>query len=85
MPKCILGAKDIVKGVTTSVEEQKMNSMTVFTLKNVPTDLANAFRAACHLDGKRYRDVLLECMREYVKKADEHVKKAGLSPSIRHP
>ena len=81
MPKCILGAKDIVKGVTTSVEEQKMNSMTVITLKNVPTDRANAFRAACHLDGKRYRDVLLECMREYVKKADEHVKKTGLLPS----
>ena len=60
-----------------------MSSTTVFTLKNVPTDLANAFRAACHLNGKRYRDVLLECMREYVKKADEHVKKAGLAPPKR--
>ena len=61
-----------------------MSGTTVFTLKNVPTELANAFRAACHLNGKRYRDVLLECMGEYVKKADEHVKKAGLSPLKRH-
>jgi hypothetical protein len=75
----------IVQGVTTSVEEQLMSSTTVFTLKNVPTELANAFRAACHLNGKRYRDVLLECMIEYVKKADEHVKKAGLLPLIRQP
>ncbi len=57
-----------------------MSSTTVFTLKSVPTELANAFRAACHLNGKRYRDVLLECMTVYVEKADEHVKKAGLSP-----
>ena len=57
-----------------------MNTTTVFTLKNVPTELANAFRAACHLNGKRYRDVLLDCMSEYVKKADEHVKTEGLSP-----
>jgi len=57
-----------------------MSSSTVFTLKNVPTELANAFKAACNLNGKRYREVLLECMREYVKRADEHVKKAGLSP-----
>jgi hypothetical protein len=61
-----------------------MSSTTVFTLKNVPTELANAFRAACHLNGKRYRDVLLECMRAYVKRADEHVKKEGLSPLKRH-
>jgi hypothetical protein len=61
-----------------------MNTTTVFTLKNVPTELANAFRAACHLNGKRYRDVLLECMREYVKEADKHVKKEGLSPLKRH-
>jgi len=60
------------------------NNTTVFTLKNVPTDLANAFRAACHLNGKRYRDVLLECMTAYVKKAEEHIKKAGLSP-LKHP
>ena len=57
-----------------------MSDTTVFTLKNVPAGLANAFRAACHLNGRRYRDVLLECMTVYVKKADEHVKKAGLSP-----
>jgi hypothetical protein len=57
-----------------------MSSSSVFTLKNVPTDLANAFKAACNLNGKRYREVLLECMQEYVDKADEHVKKAGLSP-----
>jgi hypothetical protein len=60
-----------------------MNSTTVFTLKNVPIELANAFRAACHLNGKRYREVLLECMREYVKMADHHVKKAGLLPPKR--
>ena len=57
-----------------------MSSSSVFTLKNVPTDLANAFKAACNLNGKRYREVLLECMQEYVDKADEPVKKAGLSP-----
>jgi hypothetical protein len=56
-----------------------MGNTTVFTLKNVPTELANAFRAACHLDGKRYREVLLECMTEYVKKAEERIKKEGLS------
>jgi hypothetical protein len=72
--------KGIVRGTTTSVEEQQMSSTTVFTLKNVPIELANAFRAACHLNGKRYREVLLECMREYVKKADQHVKKTGLLP-----
>jgi hypothetical protein len=60
-----------------------MSSTTVFTLKNVPTELANAFRAACHLNGKRYREVLLECMREYVRHTDEHVKKAGLLPPKR--
>jgi hypothetical protein len=60
-----------------------MSSTTVFTLKNVPIELANAFRAACHLNGKRYREVLLECMREYVKMADQHVKKAGLLPPKR--
>jgi hypothetical protein len=70
----------IAQRATTSVREQEMRSTTVFTLKNAPTELANAFRAACHLNGKRYRDVLLECMAVYVKKADEHVKKAGLSP-----
>jgi hypothetical protein len=72
--------KGIVRGTTNSVEEQHMSSTTVFTLKNVPIELANAFRAACHLNGKRYREVLLECMREYVKMADQHVKKAGLLP-----
>ena len=56
-----------------------MNNTTVFTLKDVPIELANAFRAACHLNGKRYREVLLECMTGYVKKAEEHIKKKGLS------
>jgi len=60
-----------------------MSNTTVFTLKNVPIELANAFRAACHLNGKRYREVLLECMREYVKLADQHVKKSGLLPPKR--
>jgi hypothetical protein len=60
-----------------------MSSTTVFTLKNVPTELANAFRAAFHLNGKRYCEVLLECMREYVSHTDEHVKKAGLLPPKR--
>jgi hypothetical protein len=58
---------------------QQMNGTTVFTLKNVPTELANAFRAACHLDGKRYREVLLECMTGYVKKAEERIKKEGIA------
>jgi hypothetical protein len=72
--------KGIVRGTTTSVEEQQVSTTTVFTLKNVPIELANAFKAACHINGKRYREVLLECMREYVKMADQHVKKAGLLP-----
>ena len=57
----------------------KMNKTTVFTLKNVPTELANAFRAACHLNGKRYREVLLECMTEYVKQAEARIKKEGIA------
>ena len=46
-----------------------MSSTAVFTLKNVPIEPANAFRAACLLNGKRYREVLLECMTEYGKMA----------------
>jgi hypothetical protein len=56
-----------------------MNNTTVFTLKNVPTELANAFRAACHLDGKRYREVLLECMTGYVQQAEKRIKKEGIA------
>ncbi len=56
-----------------------MKNTTVFTLKNVPTELANAFRAACHLNGKRYREVLLECMTGYVKKVEERIKKEGIA------
>ena len=56
-----------------------MNNTTVFTLKNVPTELANAFRAACHLNGKRYREVLLECMTGYVKQAEARIKKEGIA------
>ncbi len=37
--------------------QRAMNSTTVFTLKDVPAELANAFRAARHLNGKRYREV----------------------------
>jgi len=58
---------------------QRMNNTTVFTLKNVPTELANAFRGACHLNGKRYREVLLECMTGYVKQAEERIKKEGIA------
>jgi hypothetical protein len=56
-----------------------MKDTTVFTLKNVPTGLANAFRAACHLNGRRYREVLLECMTAYVKQAEERIKKEGIA------
>jgi len=55
-----------------------MNNTTVFTLKEVPRELANAFRAACHLNGKRYREVLLECMTGYVQQAEERIKKEGI-------
>jgi len=55
-----------------------MNNSTVFTLKDVPIELANAFRAACHLNGKRYREVLLECMTGYVKQAEERIKREGI-------
>ncbi len=58
---------------------QRMNNTTVFTLKDVPTELANAFRAACHLNGKRYREVLLECMTAYVKQAEARIKKEGIA------
>jgi len=57
---------------------KSINNTTVFTLKDVPTDLANAFRAACHLNGKRYREVLLECMTGYVKQVEERIKKDGI-------
>jgi hypothetical protein len=56
-----------------------MKDTTVFTLKNVPTELANAFRAACHLNGKRYREVLLECMTGYVTQAETRIKKEGIA------
>ena len=56
-----------------------MNNTTVFTLKNIPMDLANAFRAACHLNGKRYREVLLECMIGYAKQAEERIRKEGIA------
>jgi hypothetical protein len=38
---------------------------TAFTIKGVDRDLANRFRAACHIRGKLYRDVLLELMEQY--------------------
>ena len=43
---------------------------TAFTIKDVDRDLANRFRAACHITGKLYRDVLLELMEQY---AREHL------------
>lgn len=41
--------------------------VTAFTIKGVDRDFANRFRAACHLNGKQYRDVLLELMDEYAR------------------
>ena len=40
---------------------------TAFTIKGVDRDLANRFRAACHIQGKLYRDVLLELMEQYAR------------------
>ena len=40
---------------------------TAFTLKGVDRDLANRFRAACQLNGRLYRDVLLELMERYAR------------------
>ena len=40
---------------------------TAFTLKGVDRDLANRFRAACQLEGRLYRDVLLELMERYAR------------------
>jgi hypothetical protein len=39
--------------------------VTAFTIKGVERDLANRFRAACHIRGRLYRDVLLELMEQY--------------------
>jgi hypothetical protein len=41
--------------------------VTAFTIKDVDRDLANRFRAACHIKGKLYRDVLLELMDQYAR------------------
>ncbi len=41
--------------------------VTAFTIKGVDRDLANRFRAACHIRGKLYRDVLLELMEQYAR------------------
>ena len=41
--------------------------VTAFTIKGVDRDLANRFRAACHLNGKQYRDVLLELIEQYAR------------------
>jgi len=41
--------------------------VTAFTIKDVDRDLANRFRAACHIAGKLYRDVLLELMEQYAR------------------
>jgi hypothetical protein len=43
---------------------------TAFTVKAVDRELANRFRAACHIRGKLYREVLLELMEQY---AREHL------------
>jgi hypothetical protein len=40
---------------------------TAFTIKGVDRDLANRFRAACHIRGKLYREVLLELMEQYAR------------------
>jgi hypothetical protein len=40
---------------------------TAFTIKAVDRDLANRFRAACHIRGKLYREVLLELMEQYAR------------------
>ncbi|HUZ17313.1 MAG TPA: hypothetical protein VMV68_02925 [Spirochaetia bacterium] len=41
--------------------------VTAFTIKAVDRELANRFRAACHLSGRQYRDVLLELMERYAR------------------
>ncbi len=41
--------------------------VTAFTIKAVDRDLANRFRAACHIRGKLYHDVLLELMEQYAR------------------
>ena len=48
--------------------------VTAFTIKGVDRDLANRFRAACHIRGKLYHDVLLELMEQY---ARENLSLAG--------
>ncbi len=41
--------------------------LTAFTIKGVDRDFANRFRAACHIRGKLYHDVLLELMEQYAR------------------
>ena len=41
--------------------------VTAFTIKGVDRDFANRFRAACHLNGRQYRDVLLDLMDQYAR------------------
>ena len=41
--------------------------VTAFTIKGVDRELANRFRAACQLNGRQYRDVLLELIDRYAR------------------
>ena len=40
---------------------------TAFTIKGVDREFANRFRAACHLSGRQYRDVLLGLMDQFAR------------------
>jgi len=42
-------------------------AVTAFTIKDVDRDFANRFRAACQLNGRQYRDVLLQLMEQYTR------------------
>jgi porphobilinogen deaminase len=42
--------------------------MAVLTLKDVPNDLRNQFKAACALQGKNMREAILDFMRKEVER-----------------
>jgi hypothetical protein len=63
-------AKTILKrpGGRRNMPRTTNTKATAFTIKGVDRDLANRFRAACHIRDKLYRDVLLELMEQYARK-----------------
>ena len=56
-------------------------AVTAFTIKDVDRDFANRFRAACQLNGRQYRDVLLQLMEQYTRENLPSSGKADKGPT----